>query len=70
MRYLFVLALAGCAMQPIDQEPGNTCVSRAQFAGDKIRHLETQRIGTIRRVYGPSARCTDSAHPNMADVEY
>lgn len=66
MRYLVVLLLAACA----SAGEGNTCITAGYYSGDKIKHEETGRIGTVKKVYGRSARCSVPTHPILADVEY
>lgn len=66
MRY-FVAALltAGCTTLQ-----GNTCIQASYFEGDRIKNLETGKVGLVKKRYGESTRCPNPSHPVLADVEY
>jgi hypothetical protein len=61
------IAIGGCAAET---RPGNTCISEGMFEGDRIRHLETGKIGTVLKRHGASPRCSQASHPIWADVQY
>ena len=50
-------------------QSGNTCVEPRAYVGQRIRHNQTGKTGTVKEVYGPTDRCT-SAMPLAAQVEY
>lgn len=67
MRYLLALLLvAGCAADR--SEEWNWCVGPWTMAGERLNHAG--KAGTVTRIYGPSSRCQNPAHPNLADVAW
>lgn len=64
-----LLALLGCVSTEERLARWNACISAGQFSGDKIKHDEG-RMGKVVEVYGRSARCTESRHPNLAEVAW
>lgn len=79
MRYLFVLflpLLSGCWFVYIpanvfsSPNAGNACIQDGFFVGDKIKSLDTGKVGTVQKVYGKSSRCGAPSHPNLADVAF
>jgi hypothetical protein len=67
MRYLFVLALAGCAGDIYDVY--NTCVQQTAYVGYRIKN-DDGKIGTVTKIYGASDRCKVESHPVLAAVLY
>lgn len=65
MRYLIALLVAGCAAPQ-----GNTCIQAGYFVGDRIKQLDTGKVGVVTARYGESPRCAVASHPILADVEY
>lgn len=63
MRYLLVLILlSGCATRP-----GNVCAEMDTFVGQQI-HMTHGGLWTVKRIYGPSERCTETMRPILVDA--
>lgn len=68
--WFFIIPLKSSSDGDEGQASWNACIQRGQFAGDRIKHIDTGQIGKVVKVFGPSSRCKDHRIPNLAEVVY